>query len=332
MNPRERVWAALQGEAVDRPPISFWGHRYDRESSAAELVEATRDFQRDYGWDYVKLNPRKSYFAEDWGLSYRYSGSPVEKPVLQAWPIHAVGDWGAIKPLRADAGAYGEQLQAVRALRRALPADVPFVQTVFSPLGVAGEMVDRPARVAEHLRADPAAVMAALEAITRTLVDYVGAVLDQGADGIYFATTHFASRPLLSREEYRRFGRPFDLRVLAAARGASFNVLHVCKSQNLLRELSDYPVHAFSWAATDSTNPGLAEAREFIGGALVGGISQEGALMAADPAEAVEEFRRAFEQTGGQRWLVGPGCSIPPDTPAANLRALREAVEGVRVQ
>jgi hypothetical protein len=25
-----RIKAALQGEAVDRPPVSFWGHFYDR--------------------------------------------------------------------------------------------------------------------------------------------------------------------------------------------------------------------------------------------------------------------------------------------------------------
>ena len=39
MNPRERVWAALRGDVVDRPPISFWGHVYHRESSAAEMAE-----------------------------------------------------------------------------------------------------------------------------------------------------------------------------------------------------------------------------------------------------------------------------------------------------
>jgi hypothetical protein len=38
MTPRERVWAALRGEAVDRPPISFWGHFYHRESSARDLA------------------------------------------------------------------------------------------------------------------------------------------------------------------------------------------------------------------------------------------------------------------------------------------------------
>ena len=62
---RERVWAALRGTAVDRPPVSFWGHLYHRESSAAELVEHTLERQREYHWDWVKLNPRKHYHVED---------------------------------------------------------------------------------------------------------------------------------------------------------------------------------------------------------------------------------------------------------------------------
>ena len=147
MNPRERVWSALEGREVDRPPVSFWGHIYDRESTATDLVQATVEFQREYGWDYVKLNPRKSYFVEDWGVRYAYSGRRAEKPKLIEWPIHDVTDWSRLRPLAPDRGAYGEQLDAVRALKRALPKDVPFVQTVFLPLGVAGEMVEKPPTV-----------------------------------------------------------------------------------------------------------------------------------------------------------------------------------------
>src|SRR5258705_12387314 len=98
VTPRERVWAALRGEAVDRPPVSFWGHTYHRESSARDLVEATLELQREYAWDWVKLNPRKHYHVEPWGVRYRYSGRAFEKPVLEALPGHAANDWPAITP------------------------------------------------------------------------------------------------------------------------------------------------------------------------------------------------------------------------------------------
>jgi len=144
MNPRERVFAALRGEAVDRPPISFWGHVYHRESSAADLVAATLEFYGRYHWDWVKLNPRKHYHVEPWGVSYRYSGIPNEKPVLDRWPIRDGGDWAKIGEVPHDQGALGEQLEAIRLLRTRLPADVPLIQTVFTPFAILGEMTRTP--------------------------------------------------------------------------------------------------------------------------------------------------------------------------------------------
>src|SRR5256885_994018 len=79
------------------------------------------------------------------------------------------------------------------------------------------------------------------------------------ADGLFFAPVDGAPEDVLSAEEYRRWARPTDLRLMRAAEGAPFIVLHVCKRRNLLRELADYPAHAFSWAATEPTNPTLAE-------------------------------------------------------------------------
>lgn len=325
MNPRERVLAALRGAEVDRPPVSFWGHFYHRESSAEDLVAATLEFQREYGWDWVKLNPRKHYHVEPWGVTYRYSGRPGEKPALASWPVRAGSDWSAITQRPPDQGALAEQLEAVAMLRRRLPPEVPLIETVFTPLAILGEMVREPGDLKAHLRSHPAAVRAALEAVTQTFERFVPAALAAGADGIYFATVDWASRDLLTPAEYREWARPTDLRLIAAAKEGVFNVLHVCKRRNLLVELADYPVHAFSWAATDPLNPGLADALPALRGAVMGGLSHDDALLDPAPGRALAEFRHALGVTGGRRWLVAPSCSILPATPSSNLRAIREA-------
>jgi uroporphyrinogen decarboxylase len=329
MTPRERVWAALSGEVLDRPPVSFWGHFYHRESTARELVDATVEHQREFGWDWVKLNPRKHYHVEPWGVSYRYSGLAAEKPVLEKWPVHQPGDWAAVTERPHDGGALGEQIEAVSLLRRELPADVPMIETVFTPLAVLGEMVEEPGELRLHMRTNPNAVRGALAAVTATYERFVPRLLAAGADGIYLATTDWASRNLMSPSDYREWAMPFDLRILAAAAGAPFNVLHVCKRRNLLFELADYPVSAFSWDATDPTNPSLADGLARLPGAVMGGISQEEALRNPDPMHAVAEFRRGLEQTHGRRWLVAPGCSIPPAVPAANLKAVAAVVRSL---
>jgi len=45
MSKWERVRTALQGKPVDRPPISFWRHFLEKETSAAGLAEAMLGFQ-----------------------------------------------------------------------------------------------------------------------------------------------------------------------------------------------------------------------------------------------------------------------------------------------
>ena len=331
MTSRERVWAALEGRAVDRPPVSFWGHAYHRESSAAELVEATLESWREYRWDWVKLNPRKHYHVEPWGVRYRYPGVPDVKPVLESWPVHAPTDWAQVTPRPPTAGALGEQIEAVRLLRRALPAEVPLIETVFTPLAVLGEMVETPGELRAQLDSHPGLVRGALDAVTATYEPFVRELLRAGADGIYFATVDWASADLLTPAQYRAWASPFDLRVLAAAAGAPFNVLHVCKRRNLLFEFDDYPVAACSWDTNDPTNPTLREALGRLRPAAMGGISQEGALQASDSGAALAEYAAALAETAGRRWLAAPGCSIPPGTPAGNLHAVRDAVASTRL-
>ena len=117
MTTRDRVLAALRGDEVDRVPMSFWGHVYHRESSASELVDHTLERWRQHRWDWIKLNPRKHYHVEPWGVRYRYSGVPNEKPELDSYPVHTAADWDAIREVPHDEGALGEHLEAVRSLR-----------------------------------------------------------------------------------------------------------------------------------------------------------------------------------------------------------------------
>jgi uroporphyrinogen decarboxylase len=327
MNPRERVWAALRGDVVDRPPISFWGHSYHRESSAEDLVSATLEFHARYGWDWVKLNPRKHYHVEPWGVSYHYPGVPDEKPVLDRWPIRDGDDWAKIGEVAHDAGALGEQLEAVRLLRSQLPASVPMIQTVFTPFAILGEMTREPKDLVRHLDTHEALVRKALEAVTAVFERHVRAVIAAGAEGIYLATVDWASRDLMSPERYRDWARPGDLRLLEATGQAPFNVLHVCRRNNLLPELADYPVAAFSWAAGEPGNLSLGEGLARVRGAVMGGIAHEGALLRDDLEAISAELRRAFEDTGGRRWLAAPSCSIPPTTRPGQLRRLRAEVE-----
>jgi uroporphyrinogen decarboxylase len=330
MNKQERVDAALQGQPVDTVPISFWGHDYVRECSAEGLASAMLDNYRRYDWDYMKVNPRASYHVEDWGAELRPSGDPNAGPIWIRPAVTTAADWRRLRPLEPDRGVLGEQLEALRLIRDGIAGEAYFMQTIFSPLSVAKYLVGNdPQPVKTTMADDPDGLRVALETITQTFIAYALACLEAGASGIFFATTGWAARGALSEEEYRRFGREYDLRVLDAVKDRGrLNVLHNCGEGIYFDLLADYPVHAISWAATLPGNPTLAEGLTRTDKAVMGGVSEKTTLPDGAPEDVAAEVRQALRETGGVRLLLAPGCSIPPRTPAANLAAAASAARG----
>lgn len=317
----QRVRAALAGEQVDRPPASFWGHDYVREWTSQDLADATLERLRRYDWDFIKVNPRATYYAEAWGNQYRPSGLPGSGPVNADYVLKAAADLASLKVLKVKAGPFGEQVEALRLIGGALEGEVPFLQTVFSPLAVIGRLANGDlAAVRRHMREDNKALHAALTAVAKTLAAYTTACLKAGAAGIFFATVDWATYDVATAEQYQEFGRPYDLQVLAAASAADFNVLHVCRKNNMLEALLDYPVHAFNWASRDTGNAGLGAILKKTDRAVMGGVAVE---TAADgtPEGVAAEVAEALAETKGRRFLLSAGCSIPPNTPEANVRA-----------
>ena len=232
-----------------------------------------------------------------------------------------------LKPLDPRKGVLGEHLHALQLIAQGLKGEVPFVMTVFTPLAIAARLVESDEAMVQHLHENPKEVLGALEIITQTFCSFVTECLSVGADGIFFATTHWASHNLLTDKEYQEFGRPYDLRVLDVAKDATFNILHVCQSQNMLRTLADYPVHALNWDTRDNTNPSLQEARTFTTLPLVGGVGRQ-TLLNGQPGDVVAEVRDALAQTEGRGLLLSPGCSISTRCPQANIHSLHEALSG----
>jgi uroporphyrinogen decarboxylase len=327
MNKRERVAAALRGDAVDRVPISFWGHNYLKEWSAAGLADAMLEPFRSYDWDYMKVNPRASYHVEDWGGELERANDPNKGPTFKRPAVTEPADFRRLRPLEPNQGVLGEQLEALRQIGAELKGEAPFVQTIFTPLSIAKYLVgNRPEPIRTAIADDPGALRRVLDVIVETFAIYAQACIEAGADGIFFATTGWASKDALPEDDYRRWGRDYDLAVLEAfANRGSFNILHNCGDGIYFDLLTDYPVHAISWAATLPGNPSLAEALQRTSKAVMGGVSEKTTLVDGTPEEVAAEVRAAIDETGGRRVLVAPGCSIAPRAPAENLIAAARA-------
>jgi len=322
----ERVRAALNGKEVDRLPVSMWRHFFTRESSAESLAEAMLEFQDRFDWDFMKVNPRASYHVEDWGVNMKYDGDA--EPIMVEAPVKTPGDWLKLKVLDVNKGVFKEQLSALELIARGLKGELPFIMTVFTPLSIAGRLTGSEEIFLRHLRDHTDKVNHALDIITETFSNFSKACFERGISGLFYATTAWATSGRLSEKEYLSFARPYDLRLLNSLPKAEFNVLHVCRDKNLLPAVKDYPVHAFSWDARGKGNLSLAEGKAMVGGrAVIGGIAHGKNLTQESPIHLAAEINGMRVAMGDKGWLLGPGCTFSSETPEANIRAIRDAVE-----
>jgi uroporphyrinogen decarboxylase len=199
--------------------------------------------------------------------------------------------------------------------------------TVFTPLSLAGRLVARHETLIDHIRAVPDRVERALGAITQTFAAYVVELRNAGADGIFYATTHWASSEKLTWEEYSRFGLPYDLEVIRAIDNDSINLLHICNGNNFLKELAghDYKAMMYNWDSSNPTNLPIDRSYDLLKGkAIVGGIDDKGWLRHSSPDEIRFKIEELKEHLDPSRVILGPDCAIAPEVPLANLQAIRE--------
>jgi len=325
MTKRQRVMAALRGQAVDRVPLAFWLHNFATENSAKGLADETQRLHRVFDWDFLKPQSRAQCFAEMWGLGYAPSGEKARPYTVTHAPIADTDDLARLPVADPHGGALGEQLEALRLIRAAVGPDLPIIWTVFAPPMIL-PMLARGGReqALGFLRAAPRETARAFDVMAETLGEYARACLAAGADGLFYAT-NVATRALLSAEECRRWQRPWDLRILSAVEGAPFNLLHVCGAGIHFDEFADYPVTAWSFAAVPG-NPTLAAAHARTGRAVVGGLPAKPEIAGMTEAALVDRAAAATREMSGRWLLLGPDCSINPDTPERLLHAVGATV------
>jgi uroporphyrinogen decarboxylase len=327
MTHRERILAAIRGEPVDRVPIALWRHFPGDDGTSDGLAAAVVAFQSTYDFDLVKVTPASGYPAEAWGARLEPAGNEEGTRRYLRRVVASASDWRTLRPLDVHHGVFGRELKALQKVRAAVGADVHVLQTIFSPLTVAKQMVGPD--VVSHLRAHPDDVDSALAVVSETTARFARASLEHGADGIFFAA-QLARTDLLTAEEYRRHGLAFDMPILDAVRPhADLVLLHLC-GENVMFDLTrDYAPDAVNWH-DQTTPPALSDALARLPrGAVVGGLDRGAHLERGTPEAVRRAVEAAVAATGGRRLIVGAGCVTLVTTPPENLRAARDAVESV---
>ena len=329
MNARERIDAAIRGAPVDRVPWSMWLHNFAREHSAALLAEETCRLQEKFEFDLLKPQSRAFCFGQMWGQEYRVSTRADEWPVVTRHAVRDAHDLARIGPADGTTGALREQAEALRLIRRQVGPDVPIVATVFAPM--MNLVLMNPGGMEAALqwqRSAPAELERALAHLCDTLVQFTAMCIDEGVDGIFYAVTT-ANRGQCSIEEFQRFQRPFDERILDAAARGSTNMLHLCGGAIQADWFANYRAQLVSWATTPG-NPGLSQMHRKSGKAVVGGIPGKPAFGQMSAAQIASHVAASLIEMNGRAHILGPDCSVNPGVDEDLMLAVKQQVQSFR--
>jgi uroporphyrinogen decarboxylase len=301
MSKSARVFAALRGEPVDRPPVSFWLHFGMEDESPARVAETELELLQWFDLDWLKV-------MHDFAFG--------EPGMIRS--IRSPSEFRRIRPVRPYQGGFALQTEVLQRLAAAIGAEAPFIDTIHSPWSIAEMYCGW--RLAEFARADREAVREGLHVIGDSLSTYVPEALRAGASGIFYVIHAEAAMTA----EYADLVGSLDHDILTAAREAPFNVLHVHGAGFPLGAFTHYAVQALSFGSGESQ---IAEARARYAGALVTGMDDAITLPAADPDRIRDQIHRSMRAAGNTRFLLAPGCAVPRGVSEESLRAVREAVD-----
>jgi uroporphyrinogen decarboxylase len=322
---RERVAAALALDRADRPPVSAWGHTYDREWAVDSLVEATVAGARRFGFDFVKLQIRATCFGEAFGARWRPSGSAQAEPVLERAGGTSVEDWRRIAGGPTASEPLELQVEVLHRVVEELGPDLPCLQTVFSPGMVAWYLTGRDTALLLRLvRDEPDLLRAGMARIALALASFTQDSLAAGAAGVFYAVNPFADTALVAPSDYATCFLPHDRTAIEPASEGWFNMLHLCGPRIDVGLVDRLPTECVNWSAHDEGNPSLAEMRDRFGRAVAGGLHRRTPIVTGTPEQVRAEALAALEATGGRGHLLTPGCSVSPwgAAPPANVEAL----------
>jgi len=321
-NKRKRLEAALSGNEPDRMPVALWRHWPGDDQDAHALAAAHLKWQQDYDWDVLKVGPASSYSVVDWGVQDRWVGHIEGTREYTHRPIQQAEDWAKLQPLDPSKGMLAKQLETLRLVKEAVGDTVPILTTIFAPLSQAKHLADNEPMMT-HLRREPELFRQGQETIVESTLRFIEAAKKIGIDGIFYAVQH-ARYPLLSRDEYETWGRPFDLQILNAVQDLWLNMVHLHSTDVMFDLVAEYPVQLLNWHDRE-TGIALRDGLQQFNGAASGGIDHW-TLHQESPENTLAEAKDAMEQVNGRRLLLGTGCVAMTTTPLRNIRALRESV------
>ena len=307
MNKIERVDRVLNGEAVDRPPLSLWYHFGIQHAGGEQFAKTTLDFFKYYDFDFLKV--MNDYFYQ---------------PPQGLDAVKTKEDLKRITPLEVDQTDWQEQFKALEFISAELKGNAYFIDTVFDPWqsmrrNMAGENID------SLMQNEPESLLEALDIVAENLIAYCKKSLAIGSAGIFMSM--WAGSELISRDNFLRFVKPPAVKVFKAISDlGKMNTAHIHGENLFFDDVLDFPATVFNWWDQSPQGPSLQWVKDRIPGCVMGGINQK--IVARTTREFLRNHvHEAIKLGGNTRFFLANGCSSDPWGYPPAMQAIVEAAK-----
>ncbi len=324
MTPKERIYAIIRSEPFDRPAVTpifmawaahYIGHSYrDFYLDANVLADAQLAVTRTFNVDQISAISDPWREASGYGMEFDYPQEGVGKP--KAVLIKTAGDISLLKPLDID--KCERMKQRVESIRK-MAAEVGETHNILGWIeGPFAEYADL--RGLENALMDlldePEMFIEAGQVIIQNAISFAVAQIKAGADAIGVGD---AASSLIGPDLYSRYVLPFQQKLFAAIHEVGGSVkLHICG--NTKKHLEYMAQSGADIIDVDWMVP-LEQARKLVGPdiTLCGNIDPSAVLLQGSPQDVAEAARRCIK-AGGKKFILMPGCEVPPATAEQNIR------------
>jgi len=334
MTPLARLSAYAAGQPIDRLPcVPIVGNTAARVIGAKVgafrgngrlIAKAQVAAYRLFNYDTIRIFTDLYTQAEAMGATVHY---PEDETAYLAAP--ALKDISALHRLRpADPLKDGHLPHHLDAMRRAVDAvgsEVAVTGAVTCPFTNASFLVGAE-NLARLMMKDKGAVHKLCEITLETSLAYAEAIIDAGCTPSL--TDAMSSMSVISPRQFREFSYPY-LKLLIGylhSRGKSVT-LHICgKTSGIWEDM----VAAGADCLSLDNDASLGEAKHAVGDRvrLMGNVHPSAIMLQGTPAEVRQATLKCLGQghDNPKGFIVASGCSLPTETPFANIHAMLDAV------
>lgn len=327
-SPNQRFSAALQKGSADSVPVlpllAGWATRHFSEDSVLETgsdsdriaaVQIRAREALDHDGLFAYLDPL--YVPEAFGCRIRLSASGLlAEPLLPAPPPTSEAVEALPLPDPRHSGRLPVILAAVKKLADYSQGQVPVIGLFEGPFTTAGRLIETAALLRLIYR-NPPVLERLLDRVSDFLLQFGRALVENGAQALLIPEPT-ASSSMISPRGFAEWVLPRLQRIIRTLDRPC--ILHICGDTAPL-----LPSLAISGARILSLDQcmDLRESRKQAPQAVLGGnVDPVNSLWLGSVETVRRDVLRCLTGAGTEKFILMSGCSVPPQTPLENLRAM----------